>query len=280
MYLPTRPKSSGFTLIELILVIVILAIVGTFSARFLGWGAQYYVDVTERQRVLDDSRFIVERLTRELRNALPYSLRVKTDASANYACLEYVPIITSGHYLTIPVNSSDNKLSLISPSTGNTLASGQNISIYPTNPDKVYNVLNQQTYRINSVEAVETDDDSQQINFANNINFASGSPAKRYYIWQTPVSYCLENNKIYRYQGYSAGVNQYNPTQLKALSGVSYHLMAQDVSNQLTTEPPFRLDSSGLIRHAQVALYLKFSRFTDNTEDMFFYHLVQVPNAP
>ncbi len=269
-------KNTGFTLVELILVIVILGIVGTFSARFVGWGAQYYIDVTERQRVLDDSRFVVERLTCELRQAVPYSIRVLN--SATYACMEFAPIVTSGSYLSIPVNSTDDQATLISPSS-DALTGGQTISIYPTHPNKVYDSSEFQTFTIDSAENIATDG-SQVINFASNISFAANSPAKRYYIWQTPVSYCLENSQIYRYQGYQASINQLTPTQLKSLSGVSYHLMAEQVNNTLASEPPFRLDSSGLIRHAQVALYLKFSRATDNSEDMFFYHLVQVPNAP
>ena len=269
-------KSFGFTLVELVAVIVVLSIVGTFSARFLGWGAQYYVDVSERQKVLDDSRFIIERLTRELRQAVPYSTRV--NSGNNYSCIEFAPIITSGRYLTIPILFSDNKLTLVSPSS-ESLSAGQRISIYPTNPNKVYDSLNQQTYLIDSVESINPDA-SQQINFANNISFLAESSAKRYYVWRTPVSYCLENNSIYRYQGYQPSTNQYTPTQLKALSGISPHLMAQNIDNQITTEPPFLVSSSDLIRHAQVTLYLKFSRLTGSSEDMFFYHLVQVPNAP
>lgn len=273
-----QQKQSGFTLIELILVIVILAIVSTFSARFLGWGAQYYIDVTERQQVLDDSRFIVERLTRELRNALPYSLRIKTDTSANYACLEYVPIGTSGRYIDIPIYSSKDTITVVKPTSG-ALSQGQKITVYPTNPTKVYNPLAQQTFEL-PANIVDNADDTLTIKFSSNINFISASPAKRYYIWQTPVSYCLENNKMYRYQNYQPSVSQYSPSQLKGASGVSYHLMAQGLTNQLASEPPFKLDSAGLVRHAQVALYLKFSRRSTDSENMFFYHLVQVPNAP
>ncbi|MCU4675065.1 prepilin-type N-terminal cleavage/methylation domain-containing protein [Catenovulum sp. 2E275] len=268
-------KIKGFTLIELVIVIVVLAIISLFSTRFLGWGAQHYVDVTERQQVLDDSRFIVERLTREFKQAIPYSIRVLN--SASFSCIEFIPIKTSGRYLSIPISESKNYLSVVAPSSS-FIEAGNIITIYPTSPAKVYDSTQQQSFLIDSVDSVV--DDSQLVYFTSNISFAAGSPAKRYYIWSNPVSFCLEDQKIYRYQNYATSVNQLTPTQLKTQLGVNYALMAQNVNNQLPEEQPFRIGTADLVRHAQVALYLKFSRLTANSDNMFMYHLVQVPNAP
>ncbi|EWH08753.1 methylation site containing protein [Catenovulum agarivorans DS-2] len=273
-------NNKGFTLIELILAIVVLGIVSVTTSKFIGWGATYYVDVSERQLVLDDSRFIIERLTRELRMAVPYSLRTLNDSNNNTACLEYVPVVNSGKYLTAPISpASDSQITLVSPTVG-TISSNSQLSIYPTQTADIYTVANQQTFTIDSVNAVQGDG-SQVINFSSNISIAQGSPAKRYYQWTTPVSYCLENSNIYRYQNYTATTNQLNPTQLKAATNVNYSLMAENVSNAVATEAPFHVDThASLLRHGQVAIYLEFSRLTDNNESMFFHHLVQIPNAP
>lgn len=285
MKVKTRLANHGFTLIELIIVIVMLGILSTFTFGFISWGARYYLDVSERQLVLDDSRFIIERLTRELRTALPYSVRTLTD-NDEYACIEYVPIVASGRYIDIPQNPADSDditVSVISPTSGS-LAAGNQFSVFTTSANEVYDSSNNQTFTIDSVSAIALDS-SQTVSFSSAISFDDISPAQRYYIWSTPVSYCLELNSdkydIYRYQSYAATTNQLTPTQLKAASNISYALMAKNVSNSLATETPFHVnDNSSLIRHAQIAIYLEFSRLTDDNENMFFHHLVQVPNAP
>ncbi|MER2490640.1 type II secretion system protein [Catenovulum sediminis] len=273
-------KCAAFTLIEMVTVIVVLSIVGVFMSRFMGWGAMYYVDVSERQLVLDDSRFIIERLTRELRTAVPYSLRVLNDNANNQSCIEFIPIVTSGRYINIPLApASSTQLTLISPTNSNILA-GQNISIYPTNSADIYDTSNNQTFTIDSVDAV-AGDGSQVIHFASASSFASPSAAQRYYTWTNPVSYCLENTNIVRYQNYPASAVQNTRAQLQAINTTSSSLMAENVSNQVATEAPFHVTSdASLIRHAQIALYLEFSRLTDDNENMFFHHLVQIPNAP
>ncbi|AVV84022.1 MSHA biogenesis protein MshO [Shewanella putrefaciens] len=47
--------------------------------------------------MLSQSRFVVERMTRELRSAVPNSVRVNTD-SLTYQCIEFVPIQASTSY--------------------------------------------------------------------------------------------------------------------------------------------------------------------------------------
>ena len=95
-------RSLGFTLIELILVIILLSIVAIFSFRFVGIGSEMYVTGADRVRLLDQSRFAIERITRELRNSVPNSARV----TGSGECLEFVPIKTAGTYYGAPFNNS------------------------------------------------------------------------------------------------------------------------------------------------------------------------------
>ena len=164
-----------FTLIELIIVIVMLGILSTFTFGFISWGARYYLDVSERQLVLDDSRFIIERLTRELRTALPYSIRTLTD-SDEYACIEYVPIVASGRYIDIPQNPADSDditVSVISPTSGS-LAAGNQFSVFTTSANEVYDSSNNQTFTIDSVSAIALDS-SQTVSFSSAISSSSDS---------------------------------------------------------------------------------------------------------
>src|SRR5690554_3175747 len=93
-------RTRGFTLIELIIVIILLALSGLFVFNYLGFGAQIFRDTTEREQLVAQSRFAVNRLTAELRNAVPRSVR--TRGADSQRCLEFMPIIASSQYLGLP----------------------------------------------------------------------------------------------------------------------------------------------------------------------------------
>src|SRR5690554_7243210 len=111
----SRQGTAGFTLVELIVVIVLLGIVGTFSFSYLGFGAKIFSDAVGRDQLLNQSRFAVERLSRELRNALPRSVRV--NSFDQQRCIEFVPIITSSSYVQIPRlgASASNRFIAVTP---------------------------------------------------------------------------------------------------------------------------------------------------------------------
>ena len=88
-------KESGFTLLELIIVIILLGVMAVGITGFITLSTQTYLNVTERDELLASARFAVERLNREVRNALPNSLRVKTNVDTNKQCLEFIPIQAS-----------------------------------------------------------------------------------------------------------------------------------------------------------------------------------------
>ncbi|MCJ8274937.1 MAG: prepilin-type N-terminal cleavage/methylation domain-containing protein, partial [Psychrosphaera sp.] len=46
---------KGFTLIEMVVVIVLLGIVGVGMGNFIGLGAQIYVDAVSREQVLSQT---------------------------------------------------------------------------------------------------------------------------------------------------------------------------------------------------------------------------------
>ena len=99
-----RGVMKGFTLIELVLVILVLGIVSTSVTSFIRYGAEIYQDVSGRDKQISDSRFVIERITREIRNAVPNSVRV---FKRLVACVEFIPILASSSYVDIPVLPDD-----------------------------------------------------------------------------------------------------------------------------------------------------------------------------
>ncbi|MBL4899232.1 MAG: type II secretion system protein, partial [Colwellia sp.] len=55
----------GFSLIELIVVIVILGVLATSVSTFISFGTQIYTDAKDREQVVSSARFAIERLNRE-----------------------------------------------------------------------------------------------------------------------------------------------------------------------------------------------------------------------
>ena len=62
-------KARGFSLIEMIVVIVILSIVGLMVFSFLGNSMASYMIVKERDRIYDEGLMAMERMTREIKDA-------------------------------------------------------------------------------------------------------------------------------------------------------------------------------------------------------------------
>lgn len=284
-----RRKGKGFTLIELVSVIVILGILGTAVAQYITFGSQVYVESTVRQQVLSGSRFALERLSRELKNAMPNSIRVSSAGD----CIEFLPIVTSGSYR----NDATSVVPPILPESGNQLdvvslvedetsfAAGDRLYIYPTSDQVVY--PNNRFYRVitNAVDLAPTDNANNRyrINFDNNDanpdnSFFLGSPSQRFYTVNQSVTYCVSSQNLYRMQrGFSFLFFQIPFASTVFNQGV---LMAEGVSNDLNSEPPFRVMTGTLNRNSIVNLYFEFTNPNQGENDMFFNHEVHIPNVP
>jgi MSHA biogenesis protein MshO len=92
--MPTRPSQRGFTLIELIMVIVIMGVIGGLVAVFMKSPINAYLDSGRRAALTDVADTAVRRIARDLHTALPNSLRPLTTSS----CIEFIPTKTGGRY--------------------------------------------------------------------------------------------------------------------------------------------------------------------------------------
>ena len=93
----SAPGGTGFTLMEMIVAISIAAVV--FAATvFFAYPLRQASDVVVRAELTDMADNALQRLGREVRLALPNSVRVKTDLSGNVHYLEFIPLRTGGRY--------------------------------------------------------------------------------------------------------------------------------------------------------------------------------------
>lgn len=261
----------GFTLIELILVIVVLGIVATATASYLGLGASMYAETAERDRLLSQSRFAIERLTRELRNVVPNSVR--TWDKDDKQCIEFLPLLQAGRY-----NGA-----LVSPVTLFSAASWDQLVATPTVFMTVYPVNAQQDIyqrqRVATSLSLTPDTNPRLLNVA--FSFGAtvpSSPSQRMYFMTAPVVYCVEGTALLRYERSSIeddkGANLPAPV-----------LMAEGIDASFYTQPepepdiaPFSIEDVVLTRNAVVHIRLAFkSNFNDS---LVFNQEIHIPNVP
>ncbi|MCE2946772.1 MAG: type II secretion system GspH family protein [Betaproteobacteria bacterium] len=93
---PARTGSDGFTLVELVVAIVLLGIVALMVTTFATGAMQSYLDAERRAELVDGTETAMRRLQRDVRLALPNSVRVASDGSTVY--LEFLPVVAGGRY--------------------------------------------------------------------------------------------------------------------------------------------------------------------------------------
>lgn len=114
-------KSNGFTLVELIAVIVITGIIASMVAVFIVKPVEGYVDAIRRAELSDTADETLRRAAREIRLALPNSLRVTSSGNTNY--IEFIPTSAGGRYTddTMPGNilsfsdTTDKSFDIVGP---------------------------------------------------------------------------------------------------------------------------------------------------------------------
>ena len=263
-----RRNQGGFTLIELILVILVLAIVSTGIVTFIRYGVQTYQDSAGRDQQISDSRFVIERITRELRNALPNSVRVTNSGD----CVEFIPILASSTYVDIPVlpDAASNTVTIV--------VSGESFNqndtklvVYPLDVSEVYVDGAQTTGKVFNVAPSGYADDSDNDNvitvtLTNSVRFSEESPNQRYFIIRDNVAYCWDTSgDIKRYENVS------NPP-----SGTGV-LMAENVIKPDASSQIFTYQGDTLIRNAIVLMDFTF-QYSD--EQLRLVNEVNIANVP
>jgi MSHA biogenesis protein MshO len=96
MHHPTL-RQRGFTMIEIVLVIVILGVIGAMVATFMKKPVDAYFDAARRSALTDVADTATRRLARDIRKALPNSLRLPASGSPS-GCVEFIPTKMGGRY--------------------------------------------------------------------------------------------------------------------------------------------------------------------------------------
>lgn len=190
----TTTLQKGFTLVELVIVIVLLSALSIMTTSYISTGVDIYTDIADRDKSLNSIRFVMERLRREVTNALPNSAIVSDSDSGSVTdgCLAFTPIVTSSVYTDFPISPDSGDTGIISPISDYEWSDGDKAVVYLLDSDDLDN-----TDKVNAISGINTDKDT--LTFSTSpVSFSLASPAKRVYIINNDVSYCFSHNNIYR----------------------------------------------------------------------------------
>lgn len=91
------PRPYGFTLIELVMVIVVMGVIGATLAAFMRKPVDAYFDTARRAALTDVADTALRRISRDIGGALPNSIR-----NPSSSCIEFIPTRTGGRYRAEP----------------------------------------------------------------------------------------------------------------------------------------------------------------------------------
>ncbi|MDO9372202.1 MAG: type II secretion system protein [Gammaproteobacteria bacterium] len=92
---PASPRPSGFTLVEMVFTLVISGIMLALAAVFITRPIEGYQDLTRRALLVNNAESALRQMAREMRNALPKSVRINTVSGF---ALEMLPVIDGAMY--------------------------------------------------------------------------------------------------------------------------------------------------------------------------------------
>ena len=257
-----RSTSEGFTLIELIAVIVLLSIMGTFSVRFIVSTLDNYNRTVDRGKLVGHGRQALERMTRQLRAAVPNSVRV-TNANR---CVEFLPIAGGGNYIGELADANNGAAAQATISSGGyqvTFGTARYVYVAALTPNEVFSTSSVST----TISAAEDHSDNL-LTLSAAHQFLRNSFSNRFFLADNPAAFCVIAGELRYFSGYST------PSATTGVPGGVGSLMAQGVGSDGS---PFSISSSSEDRNSLLALRLTFTR---NSETVALNQEILIRNVP
>ncbi len=294
---PIRPE-RGVTLIELVVAMVIVGIIVASVVFFIN-PLRQSTDLALRAELSDVADNALQRIGRDVRLALPNSVRVDSTTVPGSVFLEFIAVRTAGRYRAegggpiiagncptdgsgvpdsdqLVFDSADTCFTTLGKLPDTVAANDQlvlnNYGFADQNAYQTAAILNRVT--ITSVDTSQANRD--RINFASTTfqRALHDSPGRRLFVISGPVTYrCnMTTGTITRHDGYALQLAQ--PTAFGAGSLIAEHvLVGTGCSFDYANVGP----QLGLLT---MRITLRRQLFEGTSETVSLYHAVHVNNAP
>ena len=300
-----RTRYDGVTLLELVLVLSIMSIIGFGVFSFLGASVSIYSDSQKINHSLAQAQFALERLTREIRQAVPNTIRFRKRNGLQ--CMEFLPIDYASQYASAPTLTPENSVQLDSNIPSNLLSSGGFLLINPTMAKYVYGAEPMEVSDVRYTQCARTSsqtmiDDNLLLagvchsNNTSPVAFPEKSAENRFYFSRGPVSYCfiVPRNSVkarfYRFSDYStqSSIKTLQPRipNLRTLLDGEVELLIDGVTGSQGNDifsnnfrPFSKVSASNQRTILQIDFYKALYK-ENSTQHLHFIRQVQVRNVP
>ena len=284
-------QQAGFTLIEMVIVTVLISVLAAFAGLLIVTPVQSFSDVARRAELVDIADNALQRMTRELRHALPNSVRIGSVGSRD--AMEFLNTTTGGRFRArldsggggdpLINNSADTFDVLGGVISGVNAGSAGQANCLTGAADclVLYNTGtgsgNFNAYagdNIASITAVDTG--ANRLSYDNSGSWSFPFPIppasqQRFYVIDQAVSYVCDSstNQLRRYADY--GISATQPVT-NGQFGSSGALLANNIS-----DCQFSYSSGAGTRHGLVTVRIEL---TDNGERIALLYQIHVTNSP
>ncbi len=275
----TAKRQSGFTLIEMVMVIVVGGIVAAMTASILTLPINTYFDSSRRATLTDVAESALRRMQRDIRRALPNSIRVSSDGQT----LELLHVVDGGRYrakLAIDASGAvsgdildftrnDTSFDILGDlqNFGNITLGSDRVVIYPVDASGA------NAYTGGNSSIITNTSTTDNLDF-NAIQFPLASPQQRFFVIDTPVTYRCDTSAtsrkhrvLIRYQDYAIQSAQPEPPTSGDAIQANYLSSCQ-----------FSYNSGSSSRAGLITVELTLT--DDKNESVRLVHQVHVDNQP
>lgn len=286
-------KNKAYTLIELVIVMMLVGIVFSVSGVFITKPIEAYTNVVRRAGLVDAAESALRRMGRDVRQALPNSIRVKAGGQA----LEMVSVVRGYRYRGRGPAAPGDVLDINLPTTDfNVLENfpaemlgdqGYRAVIYNIGAEGATSdnpIAGANVYGLSAGGHVVTPagdtitltnvGNEGHVNFSNSFQFAFASPRQRIFFIDSPVTYLCNvgSGNITRYWNYAINETQPDNPLFSPLNSAQSALLTKNLLSCNFIYQPGATQRGGI-----VTIVLTIG---SGTEQIRLLHQVGVNNVP
>ena len=247
-------------------VIVILSIVASIGSSFVVSALDSYRATHVRQILAQRARLTLEQMSRELRAAVPNSVRL----SSSKQCIEFMPVVAAANYLDDLPTTANAKSAVNSIATAPVdmdLSDAVYLVVAPFSSGELYsNGSPSVRAKLGSLGSAPY----SNFNLATATTFVRNSSQHRLYLASSPLRYCVTDDVLWRYSNYTLSSQVVTDTDPGGTADRMSHGVTPDGN-------AFEISPGSEDRNTTVIMNLQFN---NASQALVLQHQVAIRNVP